>query len=271
VEGHRGRRAGLIAALVLGLAAGPAPAWAASDAVGAGVDPSGVTITIVRWQGQDRVHATAVDGGADPTGCAWAVVPAPLGVWPPVDIGPRPPGAHLALLTCNGVGVVVIWVGPHNTVDLEAEVRRWVEEYVARVPVPDLEVHANPQPGLVGVESWAWAEGYDGEPIVDRIQGLGVTVDVRIEPTPVTWSFGDGTTARGGLGAAWPARSGIRHVYTTHGTRPLGAALDLVPRYRIEATAWQSLPPIAVADERSYRVREAVAIIVDRRGAPARP
>ncbi len=269
MEGHRSRRAGLIAALALLLAA--TPAGAASDDVGAGVDPSGVTITIVRWQGNDRVYARGVDGGSDPTGCDWAVVPAPLGVWPPGDIGPYRPDSHLALLTCNGVGVEVIWVGPHNTVDLEAEARRWVEEYVAHVPVPRIEVHANPQPGLVGIESWLWASGYDGRPIDHQIAGLGVVVDVRIEPTAVTWTFGDGTSGAGGLGQAWPARSAVRHTYTVHGTVDLGAELELVPRYRIEGTDWQALPAIPVADRRRYRVREAQAVIVARRAARARP
>jgi hypothetical protein len=242
--------------------AGPGRAGASEDPVGGTVDPSGVTITIVRWQGQDRVHATGSGGGADPTGCDWALIRAPLGTPPPADIGPWRPDAYLGLLTCDGVGVELRWVGPGDVVDLEVEARRLVEEYVARVPVPQLTVHANPLPtGLVGVESWFWATGYDGRRIVDRIDALGIGVDVRIDPTEPTWAFGDGGAASGGLGTPYPARSPIRHGYTTHGTRPVTVAFDWTPRYRIDGTDWVPLPSIPVHAGLDYRVREAQAVI----------
>ena len=264
MEGHRSRRPRLsrvvvVAAIVL---AATSPATAAEDAVGGTVDTSGVTITIVRWQGSNTVHATGSGGGDDSTGCDWSIVPAPLGALPPADIPPFQPDSWLGLLLCNGVGVEVIWVGPHNTRDLEAEARRLVEEYVARVPVPRITVEANPLPtGLVGLESWFWATGYDRRPIVDRIDALGIGVDVRIDPTPVTWTFGDGSSASGGLGAAWPERSPVRHAYLRHGTWTVTAHLDLVPRYRIDGTDWIELPMIPVADGFVHRVREAQAVI----------
>lgn len=264
MEGHRSRRPRLIAGVALAatlLAATVGPTRASQDQVGAGVDPSGVTIMIVRWQDEDRVHATATDGGADPTGCDWAVHRAPLGSWPPADLPPWRPDSYLGLLTCNGVGVTVIWVGPHNTVDLAAEARRLVEAYVARVPVPRITVRANPEPGLVGVEAWWWIEGFDGQPIIDRIDALGIGVDVRIDPTTVTWRYGDGTTAPGGRGAAYPQRSDVRHVYLVHGERTVTARLDLVPRYRIDDADWIELPGIPLAARRAYRVREAQAVL----------
>jgi len=251
--------------LATGVAAGAlvAPATAAEDSVGGTVDTSGVTITIVRWQGSNRVHATGSGGGDDPTGCDWSIVPAPLGALPPADLPPFQADSWLGLLLCNGVGVEVIWVGPHNSVDLEVEARRLVEEYVARVPVPRIAVGANPRPtGLVGLESWFWATGYDRRPIVDRIDALGIGVDVRIDPTPVTWAFGDGATASGGLGTPWPARSPVRHAYRHHGTFTVTAHLDLVPRYRIDGTDWIELPTIPVEDDLGHRVRDAQAIIV---------
>lgn len=266
MEGHRSRRPRLTALILLVLAAVvPAvgdPAGAAEDSVGGTVDTSGVTITIVRWQASFQVHATGNGGGDDPTGCDWSIVPAPLGALPPADIPPFREDSWLGLLLCDGVGVEVIWVGPHNTVDLEAEARRLVEEYVARVPVPRITVGANPLPtGLVGLESWFWATGYDRRAIVDRIDALGVGVDVRIDPTPVTWSFGDGTTDRGGLGTAWPEQSPVRHAYRHHGTWTVTAHLDLVPRYRIDGTDWIELPTIPVEDRLAHRVREAQAVV----------
>ncbi len=250
MEGHRSRRP-LILAVLAGLVAlgllAAGPAGAAEDSVGGSVDPSGVTITIVRWQGQDSVHATGADGGADPTGCDWAIVPAPLGLPPPPDIGPYRPDAYLGLLTCNGVGVEIRWVGPGDVVDLEAEARRLVEEYVARVPVPQLTVHANPAPtGLVGLESWFWATGFDGQPVVDSIDAFGIGVDVRIDPGPPAWSFGDGASANGDLGQAFPTRSSIRHAYTTRGTRTVAVTFEWQPRYRIDGTDWIELPMIPV-------------------------
>ncbi len=254
------RRAGL-ALLLLGVVVVGCPRPSGAAQVVGGVDPSGVTITIVRWQGADWIHATAAGGGDDSSGCDWAIVPAPLGAMPPVDIGPWRPDSYLGLLTCDGVGVEVMWVGPHNTVDLAAEARRLVQEYVARIPVPDLVVHANPDPGLVGYETWLWATGHDGRAIVDRIDALGFTVDVRIEPTPVVWEFGDGAAVRGDHGRPYPERSSIRHGYTRHGEVRLRASLDLVPRYRIDRTEWIGLDAIGVADALAYRIREAQAVI----------
>lgn len=262
MEGHRGRRPLIALAGLLAVVAIAAPAGAAEDGVGGTVDPSGVTITIVRWQGSDRVHATGPDGGGDPTGCEWAIVRAPLGTPPPADIGPWRPDAYLGLLTCDGVGVRLQWVGDDDVVDLAAEARRLVEAYVAHVPVPQLDLHADPAPfGLVGLESWFWATGYDGDPIVDRIDALGFAVDVRIDPGEVAWAFGDGGTQLGGLGAAYPARSPIRHVFVQHGTRPLTAAFDWRPRYRIEGTEWIDLAAIGVRAARDHRVREAQAVV----------
>ena len=264
MEGHRSRRPRLIAVALVAVVLGAVgdPAGAAEDSVGGTVDTSGVTITIVAWQGSEQVHATGSNGGDDPTGCDWSIVPAPLGALPPADIPPFRADSWLGLLLCNGVGVEVIWVGPHNTVDLEAEARRRVEEYVARVPVPRITVGANPWPtGLVGLESWFWATGYDRRPIVDRIDALGVGVDVRIDPTPVTWAFGDGTTDIGGLGVAWPQPSPVRHAYRHHGTWTVTGHLDLVPRYRIDGTDWIGLPTIPVEDGLDHRVREAQAVV----------
>jgi len=261
VEGHRSRRP-LIGALVA-LVAFSAPAGAAEDSVGGSVDPTGVTITIVRWHGTDRVHATAAGGGGDPTGCDWAIIRAPLGTPPPPDIGPWRPDAYLGLLTCDGVGVELRWVADDEVVDLEAEARRLVEAHVARVPVPRLTVHANPGPaGLVGLASWFWATGYDGEPVVDRIDALGVAVDVRIEPTTPVWDFDDGRSAAVDLGRPPPAPSTVRHGYTGHGRYEVAVAFAWVPRYRIDGTEWIELPRIPVRASLPYRVQEAQAVLV---------
>jgi hypothetical protein len=133
---------------------------------------------------------------------------------------------------------------------------------VARVPVPQLTVHANPAPtGLVGLESWFWATGFDGQPVVDRIDAFGIAVDVRIDPGPPAWSFGDGASAGGDLGQAFPTRSSIRHAYTTRGTRTVAVTFEWQPRYRIDGTDWVDLPAIPVEAGISYRTREAQAVV----------
>jgi len=250
--------------VAVALGPGPAPARAQTG-VGGTVDTTGVTITIVRWQDRDSVYATGADGGADPTGCDWAIVPAPLGTLPPPGLPPWRPDSYLGLLTCDGVGVEVRWVGPDDVVDLAAEARRLVEQRVAHVAVPRISVHANPAPaGLVGVPSWFWIQGYDGRPILEEITALGVTVEVRIDPTAVRWAFGDGSRLEGGLGHPPPGASEISHVFDRHGTRPATARLELVPHYRVAGAEWLALGGIPLEGELRYHVREVQAYLVRR-------
>ena len=220
----------------------------------------GVTITIVQWEGQDQVHA---QGGGVDDGCDYALDSGPPGFVPDLDtVGPRPADAHLAVLTCNGVAVDLVWVGPHNTVDLADAARAAAQRWVQTIPVPSPTIGSSPpDAGLVGLESWFWiADGPDGS-ITDRVEAFGVGVDVRMVPSAVSWSFGDGHTAQGGAGQPWPARSDIRHAYQQGGTPAVRATQRLEPAYRVDGGAWLALPSIPLSATLDHRVREAQAIL----------
>ena len=219
--------------------------------------PGGVTITIVRWQGGDRVHAQG--RGVDDR-CDYGLALGPPGFVPDLStVGPRPPDSTLAILTCDGEAVGLTWVGPHNTVDLGDAARAAAEAWVQQVPVPRPVIGVSPpDAGLVGVASWFWLDPPAG-PITDRVEAFGVGVDVRIVPSPVTWAFGDGTTSTGGSGRPWPATSDIRHGYRQRGVMAVTATQRLEPAYRIDGTDWLALPSISVRAERAHRVREAQA------------
>jgi hypothetical protein len=242
--------------LCLGAAARPAAAGQVDGDSGQG----GVTITIVRWDGQDRIHAQGA--GAD-DGCDYGLAVGPPGFVPDLDtIGPRPPDSNLAVLTCNGTAVRLVWVGPHNTVDLADAARVAAQRWVETIPVPSPTVGASPpDAGLVGVESWFWINDGPGGPITDRVEAFGVGVDVRMVPSPVSWSFGDGTSTVGGAGHPWPTRSNIRHSYQHGGTLTVMAAQRLEPAYRVAGTDWLALPAFSLDATLGHRVHEAQALL----------
>jgi hypothetical protein len=222
--------------------------------------PGGVTITIVRWEGRDRVHAQGE--GAD-DGCDYALAVGPPGFVPDLTtVGPRPPEAHLAVLTCNGAAVGLVWVGPHNTVDLAEAARAAAERWVQTIPVPSPRLGASPpDAGLVGLESWFWVEGGPTGPITDRVAAFGVAVDVRMVPSSVDWSFGDGTSTVAGSGRPWPHRSDVRHPYDAGGRATVTAVQHLEPAYRVAGSDWLALPPIPLTASRTHPVLEAQAVL----------
>ncbi|OWY58708.1 hypothetical protein B7486_78520, partial [cyanobacterium TDX16] len=129
----------------------------------------------------------------------------------------RPDGvdadAVLVSVYCDGSFVGNRWVSPSDVVDVDAEARRVVEQWVATVPVPEVTLGSAP-PGttITGFETWFWVEGYGGEPIVEQLDAFGHPVEVRIEATEVRWDFGDGRdAASAGFGDAYPARSDVTH------------------------------------------------------------
>jgi len=249
----------LAALLLLGaaLAVAPPPTADGQTDVGGGSDAGGVTIRIVRFRGTERVH---VDGDGAGDGCRYELADLSLrpGPTPPSD----PDEPRHRLLLCNGFPVRWVLVGPDDVVDLEVEARRQVEEYVRTIPVPALEVHVNPPgTGLTGLESWFWASGYQGQVISHRIDVFDVGVDVRIVPTGVTWTFGDGASTDGDLGRPYPARSTITHVYTDRSSYEVRASMALRPSYRVDGTEWQPLPDIPVGGRATYPVTEVQAVI----------
>lgn len=230
-----------------------------------GVDGSsgagGVTITIVQTGGADVIHAQG--GGAD-DGCTYGLAIGPPGFIPDLgSVGPKPPDAQLAVLTCNGVAVGLTWVGPHNTVDLADAARQAAQRWVQTIPVPEPRIHANPPRfALVGLDTSFWLDPRPPATITDQVEAFGITVDVRMSASGVTWMFGDGTSLLGGPGRAWPAESDVRHTYQDSGRPAVTARLRLDPAYRLAGGAWLGLPAIPLETATVQPVREAQARLV---------
>ena len=82
------------------------------------------------------------------------------------------------------------------------------------VPVPPVQVGANPDTGLVAMSSWYWVEGYDGSTLSGSETLGDTTVEVRIRPERYEWAFGDGATlTTTSLGRQYPAESDVQHIY----------------------------------------------------------
>src|SRR5690606_6700386 len=105
---------------------------------------------------------------------------------------------------------VVLGAPPVPAVDPEA----LAASVLGIVPLPPIEVGANPEVGLVAVPTWFWVEGYDGSALVGSRTLGNVTVEVEVTPTSYEWSFGDGASLRtGSLGRRYPDESDLRHTY----------------------------------------------------------
>jgi hypothetical protein len=102
-------------------------------------------------------------------------------------------------------------------------------------PWPVLQVAVNPGTGLTGLASWFWLGGNPAMPDATASAGP-LTVTVHATLVDVTWDFGDGSSVSSGadLGRAFPAPSGIQHVYQTDTFgRPGGALVTALVRYRV--------------------------------------
>lgn len=182
------------------------------------------------------------------------------------------PGAVLVSVYCGGRFVGNRWVEPSNVVDVDAEARRVAEHWAATVPAPHLTIAtAPPAEAVTGLASWFWTEGYRGGAVTDTLDAFGYPVEVRMQPGPVTWDFGDGTTQQGGFGSPYPQVSDIQHVYQHRSTSSgapdapftVAVRLDLQPAFRVAGGPWEPLDPITVGNQRPLVVREIQAVITD--------
>jgi hypothetical protein len=182
------------------------------------------------------------------------------------------PDAQLVSVYCGGRFVGNRWVEPSNIVDVDAEARRVAQHWAATVPAPDVTIAtAPPARTVTGLATWFWADGYRGQPLAETLDAFGYPVEVRMDPSPVTWDFGDGATAQGGFGRPYPQPSDIQHTFqhrSTSNADPDGAftvalRFELTPTYRVDHGPWQTLDPITVTDQRPLTVREIQAVITD--------
>ena len=136
-----------------------------------------------------------------------------------------------------------------------------VNELLARVDFPELRIGANPQPGLTGLPSWFWIEGYDGKPLVVRRAAPGITVDIEVRAGPLTWDFGDGTVVVAGYGRPYPEPSDVAHTYERRGTHTVTVRYAFTARYRVNGAAWAELDAVGRVASRTYPVREVRSLL----------
>ena len=251
--------------MIVLLAAAPALAEYAGTVEG-GSDANGVSLSFTRRDGGLAVSAPA---GSSLERCQWDATlftADPVALQGIASTPARPnPESRLYLITCNGVFSHAQWIGPQNTVDIDAIAYDLAEQEVRRVTVVPLEININPPDGLTGVESWFWTEGYSGDPIGAQVGAFGINVSVNIVPSSVTWNFGDGSPpVQGDFGRAYPERSTVTHAYTdrsANGPYTVTATFEFRPTFSIDGGLAQELPPIQRTYTTQYLVREAQAVI----------
>ncbi len=251
-------------ALSHGPAAGDEPIY---DDPGGGAETvaDAVRVTIVRSGNQDAVAGVTGGAAGSREGCVWSVIfapdleDAPYGTSP----GPRPgPEAMFALLLCNGQVVQPVWIMPDDVIDLDAVARDEAQRYIEDVLVPDIAIGVNPAArGLVGLRSWFWIDGFDGSVTAPPITAFGMSIEVRMASSRVTWDFGDGETLAGDLGRAYPAESTVQHAHRTDGTFTIEAVIELVPEYRVDGGPWLTLPELSATATADHDVEERQPVI----------
>jgi hypothetical protein len=226
--------------------------------------PDAVRVTLVK-SGGEHVVSSVRGGGTGQRGCSWSVVfvdsldDATYGTH--LDDKPDP-DARLALLLCNGTIVQPIWIAPTDVVDLDAAARDAAQRYIEDVLVPVVRIGVNPAArGLVGLPSWFWIDGFDGQVAAPPISVFGLTIDVRMSSGTVSWDFGDGTVETGDLGRAYPEESTVQHVHQHDGTFTITASIDLVPEYRVDGGPWITLPDLQAIATATHQVEERQAVV----------
>ena len=93
------------------------------------------------------------------------------------------------------------------------------------------------------------------------ITAFGLTIDVRMSSGTVNWDFGDGESAVGDLGRAYPAESTVQHAHQHDGTYTITASIDLVPEYRVDGGPWFTLPNLQALASTDHPVEERQAVV----------
>jgi hypothetical protein len=167
-------------------------------------------------------------------------------------------------------------------------------DILSHIPLPDLEIRANPSLGLVGMPSWFWVEGYGGAPFGDSLTvnlsppgtsqdsrsgfvpgtrvggGESLTVEVQVRPSAYEWSFGDGTVLiDSSLGKPYPEESDVQHTYQHSslqlpGGFPVQLTIEFVAEYRINGGVSQELPSVSRSYQSAFRVQEMQPVLTGR-------
>jgi hypothetical protein len=170
----------------------------------------------------------------------------------------------------------------------------------AHFPVPAIALKANPDPGRVNIDSWFWAEGYDGRVIsyswtkhashnecrvndqgqVDcRTVDDSVTVDIHLMPKHYAWTFGDdrnntaGFNGSKGLGRAYTDpdprdASPVAHAYhwssinfLNQGGYPITLTIDWSAEFSANGGGFQGIPEVTHTYAGHHQVRQIQSIV----------
>ena len=139
------------------------------------------------------------------------------------------------------------------------------------VPLPPIEVGANPGIGLVAMPVWFWVEGYDGSTLSGSRTLGAITVEVEITLAGTRWSFGDGAMVEtSSLGQPYPAESDLRHTYEQSsqiagGTFTVHLDITFDARYRVNGGPWLPLAPVVQTFTRDYPVQQLQSVLTSSR------
>jgi hypothetical protein len=167
-------------------------------------------------------------------------------------------------------------------------------DLLSQIPLPDLEIRANPSLGLVGMPSWFWVDGYSGEPFGDSLtvslspptapedsedeaapndavsDSTSFTVEVQVRPSTYEWSFGDGTSlVANSLGKPYPDESDIQHTYEHSSLLfpdgfPVQLKIEFLAEYRVDGGASEELPAILRTYQSTFSVQEMQPVLTGR-------
>ena len=185
------------------------------------------------------------------------------------------PDSTLRRIRCTIDGVLVgdtlRWFEPGAGIDLDAIGQNLIRDFADELLLPRLSVATDPiTVGLVGLDTWFWIDGWDGEPMTRSVVEAGFPFELRLELTSVTWAFGDGSRqTAGSVGAPYPAADGVTHRYderstseaNPEGTFTVEAAVVVAASYSVNGGPFVNVDPITDQSTVDYLVREAQALI----------
>lgn len=268
---------------LLGIQLGAGPTAAQEPDGGDGGAPPTVEALSDRYRvftgragGEQSVWATPRSGGGRTWVCsdvADQVGGIPIG-W----FGVRPPAPsddHRSyLLRCTKpdgevYGPAWAWVAPADDgIDVDAAVGAAAARALEDVVVPAIGVAVSPESGtLVGIETWFRLEGWDGRPLTETVQVLGLDVAVTILATGTTWDFGDGAPPIEATPPDDPAAPTVTHRYRFRSTvehpdagHTLTLDMAVGGSYTFLGLGPYDLEPLALQVVESVVVREVQAV-----------
>ena len=267
------RMEGRVLGSVLSALVAVATPAAAEERVNTLADDRGVTVHVVSQStgaaGSTGSRTRTSTFSSRPSGCRRSYVPAdspsylhsgavyaaPGWSEPAGPMPPAPSPVHRPYhVFCRDRYITSVWIAPPDA--LGATTAGVVRELLARIEFPRVDIHVSPVPGLTGMASWFWLDGYTESPIGESRSALGISIDLELRAVGLSWDFGDGTTVVAGPGSAPPEPSSVQHVYERKGIYTVAVGFGWQVRYRVNGGAWTELDVVSRRVTRAYQVRE---------------